>query len=276
MAYNPYGAPAAQGPQWSAPVGPPGQPVPWEPGEVMGRAWDIVKLHWVPLVFATLIAGGAGGLPQQISAVYRGVALHGEFDFTDPIFSTLFSIGSLVGLALQAFFQVGLVRLNLAAARGQTPELSQVFSGGSRFLPMLGAMLLHMILVSVGMMLLVVPGIVLLLGLGMYPYFVVEREMAPVEALKASWELTTGHKGKLFVLGLYAFGVALLGFVACCVGVLASAAVISVAQAMVFTRMTGTVEPPSPPAPNYPSPYGPPPGAYGGPPGGYGGYYGPR
>ena len=285
-AYNPYGAPNAQGPQWGAPMAPQGQPLPWEPGEVVGRAWDIVKVHWVPLVFGAMIGGAAASAPQQISSFYRAFVLRGQYDFEDGVFLGLLGAGGLIGWVLQAFFQAGFTKMYVTAARGGTPELTQVFSGGPRFAAMLGGMILHMLAVVIGMLFLIVPGVILALGLGLYPYFIVDRGMGPVEALKASWDATTGHKANLFVLGFYSFGVMLLGLAACCVGMLPAIAVVSVAQGIVFTRLTGSVgQPPSPmagPPPGYsspqPSPYGPPPGPYGAPPGGQGGYgqWGPR
>lgn len=299
MAYNPYGAPGTQGPQWGPQVTPQGQPLPWEPGEVVGRAWDIVKVHWVPLVFGAMIGGAAASAPQQISSFYRAFVLKGSYDFEDGVFLGLLGAGGLIGWVLQAFFQAGFTRMYVTAARGGAPELAQVFSGGPRFAAMLGGMILHMLAVAIGMIFLVVPGVILALGLGLYPYFIVDREMGPVEALKASWDATTGHKANLFILGFYSLGVMLLGLAACCIGVMPAVAVMSVAQAVVFTRLTGTTgQPPTGQPPGYPSPYGPPPGypppygpppgvappygpppnSYGAPPGGYGGPsgFGPR
>lgn len=285
MAYNPYGAPAAQGPSPFAPPPPPGTPQPWEAGEVVGRAWEIVKVHWVPLVFAMMIGGVAASLPQQVSNVYRGVQHHGEFDFEDPVLIVLTAGGALVSWVLQAFFQAGFTKMFASAARGGTPEFAHLFAGGPRFFAMLGGMLLHGLLVILGFALLVVPGVILALGLMLYPYYIVDRGLGPVEALKASWDATMGHKGKLFVLGLYSFGIALVGFLACCVGSLPAMAIISVAQAVVYVRLTGTESVAGPPAGYGPPPswgppggYGPPPGGYGPPPGGYGpppGGYGP-
>lgn len=269
-AYNPYGAPTAQGSQWAPQGGPQGEPQPWEATEVVGRAWDVVKTHWVPLVFGALIANGAASMPQQLGNFYRVLALRGHHDFEDPFYLVLLIGGALVGMFVQAFFHTGLVRMYLAAGRGAAPELSAVFSGGSRYLSMLGAMFLYNIIVGIGMLFLLVPGVILALGLGMYPYFVVDREMGAVDALRASWEATTGHKGNLFLLGLYSFGIILLGFVACCVGFLPALAVVSVAHAIVFTCLTGTTGAP-PTAYAYGSPpVGPPGGGYGAPPGGYG------
>ena len=178
-------------------------------------------------------------------------------------------IGVIVALLVMVAI-IGIARPNFLSAQNMFTLL-----GHATFLGML----------AVGMVFLVVPGVILALGLGLYPYFIVDRNMGPVEALKASWDATTGHKANLFVLGFYSFGVMLLGVAACCIGIMPAVAVMSVAQAIVFTRLTGTVgQPPAGSPPGYPpsaygappGAYGPPPGAYGPPPGGYGGGYGPR
>jgi len=267
MSYNPYAAPDARGPIAPQPQGPTGTPQPWEAGEVVSRAWEIVKVHWVPLVFGTMIGSAAASAPQQIGSFYNLIA-HGpqsRYPFEDPIYTSLFVGGLIVGYVLQAFFQAGFTKMYLAAARGGTPEFAHVFSGGPRFLAMLGAMVLQIILVTLGMMLLVVPGVILALGTMLYPYYVVDRGMGPVEALKASWEATMGHKGKLFVLGLYWFGISLLGMLACCIGILPALAVITLSAAIVYCRLTGTES-------GYGAAPPPPPNPYGGYGGGYGSY----
>jgi len=242
MTYNPYGAPAAQGPIAQQPIGPPGTPQPWEAGEVVSRSWDIVKVHWVPLVFGTMIGSAAASAPQQIGSFYN-IIVHGpgsRYPFHDPIYVSLFVGGMIVGWVLQAFFQAGFTKMYLAAARGGAPEFAHIFSGAPRFLPMLGAMFLQLLLVTIGFMLFIVPGVILALGLMLYPYYVVDREMGPIEALKASWATTMGQKGKLFVLGLYWLGISLLGLVACCIGALPALAVITLTQAIVYCRLSGT------------------------------------
>ncbi len=260
MAYNPYGAPREQGP--IAPQLPPQGlgPQPWEPGEVIGRAWDVVKVHWVPLVFGTMIGGAAASAPQQIASFYN-LIVQGpghRADFTDPVYDALLGFGFLIGWALQAFFQAGFTRMYLSASRGQAPEFAHIFSGGPFFLRMLGGMVIHSILVVVGFALLFVPGVILSLGLMLYPYYIIDRGMGPVEALRASWDATVGSKGKLFLLGLYSFGVMLLGLLACCLGMFPALAVITLAQAIVYVRLTGTESTAQPP-PQYQQPYPQPP-----------------
>ena len=126
-----------------------------------------------------------------------------------------------------------------------------------------------------GFVLLIVPGVILSLGLLLAPYYVVDAQMGPIAAMKASWGATRGQKGDVFVLVLAGVGLALLGLVMCFFGILATFPIYSVAVAAAYTRMSGLgVAPPmygAAPPPGYPQ-APPPPGGYGppGPPPGYG------
>ena len=84
----------------------------------------------------------------------------------------------------------------------------------------LGAELLAAIIIFIGLLLLVVPGVIAALGLGFVPFAVVDRGAGPTDALKESWRITKGHKGRLFLLGLALIGLNLLGLLALVVGLL--------------------------------------------------------
>ena len=135
-------------------------------------------------------------------------------------------------------------------------------AGGVEALPV------AMVVISV----LMIPVIVISLGLSMAEFYVVDQGMGPVQALKASWSVTSGQKGKIFLLGLISVGVILLGYLACCIGVFAAMPTIQVANAMVYCALSGTIGYNA--FQQYGGGYGGPPGGgYGGPPtgGGYGG-----
>jgi uncharacterized membrane protein len=86
----------------------------------------------------------------------------------------------------------------------------------------LGAQILLAIILIVGFLLLIVPGVIAAVGLGFSPYLVVDRAKGPIEALKESWRITKGHKWQLFLLGLVIIGINILGLLALVVGLLVS------------------------------------------------------
>jgi len=93
--------------------------------------------------------------------------------------------------------------------------------------------------VMLGFLLLIVPGIILALGLGLTIPLIVDREQGVIDSLKESWELTTGHKGALFVWGLLAFALFIAGLAACCIGVIVVGPIVQIAYAFIYLRISG-------------------------------------
>jgi hypothetical protein len=275
------------------------QPMEWGASEVMGNAWTATKANLGVLIGAFIVMGMITSVIQQVlQAIFGGghqpspEELRGIHDFQDYMRLVQGMQGSPLPQILAqipgAFLTAGILKIHLSVARGQAPQFGDLFSGGPRFLSMLGTQILVGLAVIVGFIFLIVPGIYLALAFSQAQYYVVDKGMNPIDAMKASFEATKGQKGNLFVYGLLACVVGFLGLCACCVGIIVAVPVIQVGMAMIYTRLTGTAYaqgptygPPGgwgPPGGFGPGGYGgPPPGAYG-PPGGYGppaGGYGP-
>jgi hypothetical protein len=165
-----------------------------------------------------------------------------------------------------------------------------MFAGGSRFLPLLGGLFLSMLIAMPAFAMLIIPGIIVSLGLSFAQFYIVDQNMGPIDALKASWEATKGHKLQLFLFGLVAILMMIGGYLACCIGAFVALPLVMIAWATIYTRISGTagtgfpgeMQPPQgpyggggygPPGGGPPGYGGPPGGGYGGPPGG--GYGGP-
>jgi hypothetical protein len=282
--YNPYAAPQAAPPVAQGAPGGQG-PQPWTVGEVLSIAWDRFKQFWPVVVFSyvlSLVIGQIVGGVQQVLIATGAIEPGSSSGISVQI--AFFVVGQMVA----AYFQVGLTRIHLEAARGQSPSFGLLFSGGDRFLALFAFTLLYGLIVGVGILLLIVPGIFFALAFAPAQFYVVDQRMGPIAAMQASWEATKGQKGDIFLLGLAGFGLGLLGLVMCLVGVFATFPLAMVAYAAMYTRISGNGPAPAmyayatpgmppapapqlaPPAGGYGGPpgYGPPPGGgYGGPPG---------
>jgi uncharacterized membrane protein len=265
----------------------------WEAGEVLGQAWEIFKRQWITFFLGPLVGMFCAGIP---GGIVNNIVAQSGADM--EVMVSVQMVGQLITFALITFFYAGLFKVSLSAARGGTPQFGELFQGGSRFLPLLGTMFLMYLCMTVGFILLIVPGIIVGLALSQAPYYCVDQNMGPVEALKASWNATDGQKGKLFVYGLLSMLVMFAGLLCCCIGYYGALGIVILGQAIIFTRISGTMGagpfggfggyggfgPPGygPPMGYGPPGYGPqgygPQGGFGGPPG-YGpppgGGYGP-
>ncbi len=102
---------------------------------------------------------------------------------------------------------LGFALFILSVSRGQEAEIEQLFKGFERFAVALVAMLLMMLLIGLGMLLLIVPGIILAIGYSMTFFILVDNpNLTAVEAMKKSRELMYGYKWKFFCLNLRFIG----------------------------------------------------------------------
>jgi hypothetical protein len=267
--YNPYAAPQAAPPQ---PGGPPqaGQPQAWSVGSVLGAGWDLFKIHWIVFFFGTFIAWVSTAIVSNIVSRFGG-PLTNPYDIDQLVRLEGYAIlGSFVGQFVQAFFETGIIRVSLMALRGQQVEFGTLFSGFDRYLPMLVARLLCTLAIMLGSLFFIVPGIILMCVLSLTGYFIVDRNMGAIEAMKASAEATRGHRISIFVFGLAWLGITIAGACACGFGMFASLGILNIALALIYGSITGMVSPPNtaygPPMGG--PPYGPPPPGFGPPPGG--------
>ncbi|HET8581380.1 MAG TPA: hypothetical protein VFL98_02850 [Candidatus Paceibacterota bacterium] len=76
------------------------------------------------------------------------------------------------------------------------------------------------IVVIIGFILLIVPGIILSLGLSFVQYLVMDRGIGYLDAMKESWRITKGHKWQLLGLFILLCLINILGFVCLIVGTL--------------------------------------------------------
>jgi hypothetical protein len=236
---SPYGGPPA-----GAPPPPPGaRDDGWTAGDVVSAAWESFQPQWTILVasyalvsFVVQMANIPGALVSAGIAIAH-VSPEGLFGLSPRFFQ--WAVSMPIMFAASSFFQVGLMRLWLQVARGERPQFEVIFSGLDRFLPLMGLSLLMGIAITLGTILLVFPGILLTLGWSMAPFYVVDANLGPVEALEASWASTNGRWGTLFLLFLASIGFTMLGLACCCIGVLAAAPLAMLLFAIAYTRLSG-------------------------------------
>jgi hypothetical protein len=218
----------------------------WRVREVIRTAWRAFGRQWgvlcVAFLSSAVVVGGATygatrGLTALVTRLRPGAML------VPGTAALPFVAGLAVGLLLNAFFQAGLLRMWCAVARGERIGVGQLFGGGDRFLPLVAALILRVLLVLVGLVCLVLPGILLALGLSLTEFFVVDRRMSPVAALQASWDASVGKKGRMM---LYLTGGGLLilaGYLAAGIGAMVAVSVVWIGLAVIYLNTPGAAPP---------------------------------
>lgn len=154
-------------------------------------------------------------------------------DFVAGIWQLVFGI--LVNIAV--------VVVTLQVVDGQKPSYSALFDRAHLFWRFLGANILYNLIIAGGLLLLIIPGIIWGIKYSFFRYFVVDKGMGPVEALKHSGRVTDGQKWRLFLFGLVLGLVNVAGALALGIGLLATIPTTMLATAFVYSKLASSLEP---------------------------------
>ena len=106
---------------------------------------------------------------------------------------------------------IGICQFSLNMAGDKDVAFADIFSGFNTALKAIGLYILITIIVGIGFVLLIVPGIILALMFSQAYYIMAEnRDMSIMDCLKKSAEMMKGHKGEYFVLILSFLGWAIV------------------------------------------------------------------
>jgi uncharacterized membrane protein len=147
------------------------------------------------------------------------------------------SLAFLLLQAVQIAVTLGALSLFLRIHDGQSPRIRDMLDALPRFFPFLLAQIVYGLIVAGGMVLLIVPGVIWAIRFGFFSFFIIDRKLDPIEALRASWRLTRGHTLELFWLGLLFVGINLLGALALGIGLLVTIPTTAIAAAHVYRRL---------------------------------------
>lgn len=152
-----------------------------------------------------------------------------------------FVINLLNGL-LSSLFMLGYLKNLFQTLDGIEPQFSAYGQQSRKILTLLGAYILCVFLVMVGLCLLVLPGIYLLLRLQFFSALIVEEDAGVCSSLKRSWQLTKGKVLPLFCLSLAMLGVNLVGIILFGVGLFFSAPIAYMMYCSAFRRLNDIKE----------------------------------
>ncbi len=121
--------------------------------------------------------------------------------------STAYMSISLITSLASLWFQASMVMAFLSGIRAKRVSINDALqTGGTFFVKFLLQSLLMGLIAIVSFLLLIVPAFIILPRLALAQYYLLDKNMGVVDSLKASWEATRGHVGKVWGI----FGVNIL------------------------------------------------------------------
>ena len=241
--YGGYGGPPPPPP--TGPGGPASEP--WSVGNALTYGWDrfvknigpilllallvlvgLIAFSVISTILQNAIIGDSGldedGTINGGGSFWAGMGVNGLFAALNWIAQTV----------LGAF----LVRAALDVTEGRRLEFGSIF-GRVPLGPILLLGLLNAVIVGVGVVLCIIPGLIAAFVLSYSTYFLLDRGMPPVDALKASFDLVKNNVGKALVWAFVAFIVGIVGLCLCGVGFLVTFPIAMIGTAYTYKKLTG-------------------------------------
>jgi hypothetical protein len=213
------------------PYGGPIERVPIE--QALSVGWDGMKRRFLGILAVLAISAFFAGVPAM--AWFFGY----EMIQRHLLLVILLSIYQLV---VSAVVWLGIIKMALHVNRQQPFTADDFLAVGAQLPSFIGVCILRAILLGIGYMCFIIPGIILQVKLDQADYFIVDRKMGPIAALEASWRVTNGAVLMLWLFGLITVFVQFIGWCAFLIGALPAHMIILLAKAHIYDNLVATTQ----------------------------------
>ena len=165
---------------------------------------------------------------------FAAFTLIGDFFEDAPIAAFAVFIAYIIIINL---LTIGYIKEVLLAVRGKDPNYKKLFSHSEKLVPYILCQILYKLIVFVGIILLIVPGIIWSIKYLFAPYLVIDQGLSIRNALKESSNMTKGLKwdlmGVIIPLGIAGY----LGIFALGIGLFVSLQVAAIATIFIYASI---------------------------------------
>ncbi len=198
--------------------------------DVYGHGWEILKKYFPELLLVFFVQMLLS-IPMGFTSMFFNIEYIGTF--TTGLFNFIYGVLVLMPVGY------GTSWVFLKAVRGEDFRVQDIFFAYQSFWNILLANILVGLIVGAGILMLIVPGIIFACKLAFVPYLVMDEKMEAVDAVRKSWNMTRGHTGTIFLMGVVAFFVGLGGLICFIIGIIPAVIWISLAFATIYMSVSG-------------------------------------
>jgi len=211
-------------------------------GECITRAWALVRNNfWSVVGVSALVLFAIVGINQLFGLITNPIVNQMVTDQKVNARGILIVLGvTIISAPVSTIFMAGLFKYYLKLIRGEMPTVSDAFSGfGSRTGQLILLSLVQMTLVVVGYMFCIIPGIYLTVAWYFAIPLVIDRNLDFWPALQLSRRLVSKHWFIVFAAMLVFGLVAMIGIIACGIGILVTMPVGTIALMYAYETIFG-------------------------------------
>ena len=208
----------------------------YSPTDAIGYGFSKFKDNAGAFILLALAAVGASIVISIIGSIVTDGSGVISYDTSGFSFNPLAGVFQIISQVVLTLFGAALIRGSFDAVDGREVTMGSMFERWDK-LQVLVVALVVSVVSTIGFVLCILPGFVVLFLTWFAAYFVVERGQDAVTALKSSVSFTTNHVGPLLLLALLSFLCFVAGALACLVGLLVAYPVVTVASAYSYRRL---------------------------------------
>lgn len=197
--------------------------------ELLARGWRITIDNLWLLV----------GLQVALFALFLLASVLINFAFPADENASVFSqlMNSLLGNIMGVFAGLGFTNYALRLSDYKSINFQDFFAKSHLFLKYFIAELLYVICAAIGFLCLIIPGFIIITRFSLFGYFIVDKELGPIEALERSWKTVRGASWGVFGFLLVSFLVLLVGLLCLGAGLLIAFPTVTIATAFLYRTL---------------------------------------
>ena len=147
-------------------------------------------------------------------------------------------IVSILSLFLICLFMMGYLKNCMQTLDGEEPQFSSYGQVSRKLLTFLIAYFIFSLIITIGSVLLIVPGVYLALRLQFFYAFITDDDAGIIDSFKKSWIITKGNTLQLFIVMLIMILINFLGSLVLIIGVFVSVPLVVLMYGQVYRKLT--------------------------------------
>ena len=210
--------------------------------DVVSESFSLMNKNWIPFICVVIIGWIVEMFVSQLFAPTFVFPLGKGFDSIYEMYEEHY----LTFVPLQLFNRLidfvmcaAAARMALDAIDGKKVELDAARMPVAQYVNFVVTCLLVGAIALIGSMFCILPGIFLTVKLTLAPFYTIDKGMSITDALKASWDDTSGNWWQLFGSIIIMVIIVLMGFMLCCVGVVYTACVGYIIEVLLYKVISG-------------------------------------
>lgn len=198
--------------------------------EALDKGWTITLAHFVSILLLSIAFLLILLLIASPLGIYSVLTATSLFDSGWAQFLLRETMGTATLIAI--------ANCSLKLADGQNIHFGDLFSKLRFFFHVLIADALYILVVAIGLICFIIPGILFALRFGLYDLYIVDQGCGPIEALQKSWKTVKGYTWKWLGFAILTLLILFLGLLCFLVGLLFAWPTTVIARALLFRQLS--------------------------------------